>query len=203
MALLSSQFFARTTHARVRSCAWAVLASVVLWCSAGPALAAGPPAPAPPAEYQVKAAFLFNFTQFVEWPPTAFPEAGSPLIIGVLGADPFGPYLDNLVRGESRGTHPIQVVRYQQAEEIEQCHILFVGQREAGQLDAVFARLKNRSILTVGDFKGFALRGGMIRFLTVNNKIRLRVNLEAAKAAGLVLSSKLLRPAEVVTTGNP
>ena len=151
-------------------------------------------------EYQIKAAFLFNFTQFVEWPPGAFPDPQAPLIIGVLGDDPFGPFLDEAVRGEKSGSHSIAVQRYRNALEAVQCHILFIGYYEMDRLEQVLSALKGRNILTVGDTLNFARRGGMIRFVTVNNKIRLRVNLEAAKAAGLTLSSKLLRPAEIVTT---
>lgn len=155
------------------------------------------------SECQIKAAFLFNFTQFVEWPAAAFPDPQAPLIIAVLGEDPFGPTLDGVVRGEASGRHPIKVERYQSPEEIGHCHVLFIGYRDAEQLDRAFAQLKGRSILTVGDVKGFATRGGMIRFLNVNNKIRLRVNVEAARSAGLILSSKLLRPAEIVITEKP
>ena len=152
-------------------------------------------------EYQVKAVFLFNFAQFVEWPPEAFPEARTPLVIGILGEDPFGAYLDETVRGETVNNRPLTVQRYSQVEEIKTCHVLFISRSEAYRLEQILASLKGRNILTVGDAVGFARRGGMIRFLIEQNKIRLRVNLEAAKDANLVLSSKLLRPAEIVAPG--
>src|SRR5688500_2932564 len=79
------------------------------------------------AEYQLKAVFLFNFAQFVEWPPEAFPENQSPLVIGVLGEDPFGPYLDQIVSGENANNRPLAVQRYRQVEEIKTCHILFIS----------------------------------------------------------------------------
>ena len=175
---------------------WLVL-SVVL-------LAGGLDSPAetvPPPEYQLKAVFLFNFAQFVEWPPEAFPEAQTPLVIGILGEDPFGAYLDETVRGETVNNRPLTVQRYSQVEEIKTCHVLFISRSEAYRLEQILASLKGRNILTVGDAVGFARRGGMIRFLIEQNKIRLRVNLEAAKDANLVLSSKLLRPAEIVAPG--
>jgi hypothetical protein len=156
---------------------------------------------APPAEYQLKAVFLFNFAQFVEWPPEAFPEAQTPLIIGVLGEDPFGIYLDDTVRGEKVNNRPLIVQRYHRLDEIKTCHILFVSQSEANRLEPIFTSLKGRNTLTVSDAVGFAQRGGMIRFVTERNKIRLRINLEAAKAANLTISSKLLRPAEIVSPG--
>jgi len=151
-------------------------------------------------EYQIKAAFLFNFSQFVEWPPDAFSDPQAPLIIGVLGNDPFGTFLDEAVRGEKSGGHPIVVQRYRYAAEAGRCHILFISYEEADRLEPAFTSLKGHSILTVGDATAFGQRGGMIRFVTVNNKIRLRINLEATKTAGLTLSSKLLRPAEIITS---
>ena len=152
-------------------------------------------------EYQIKAVFLFNFSQFVEWPTNAFPETQTPLVIGVLGEDPFGTYLEETVRGETVNNHPLVIQHYRRAEDIKACHILFISQSEAGRLDRIFESLKGRNILTVGDVENFARRGGMIRFITEKNKIRLRINLEAAKAASLTISSKLLRPAEIVAPG--
>lgn len=152
-------------------------------------------------EYQVKAVFLFNFAQFVEWPAKAFPQAQSPLVIGILGDDPFGAYLDATVRGEKVNNRPLIVQRYRRVEEIKTCHVLFISESEANRLGQIFSRLQGRNILTVGDTAGFALDGGIIQFATEKNKIRLKINLEAAKAAGLTISSKLLRPAEIVGGG--
>ena len=154
-----------------------------------------------PAEYQVKAVFLFNFAQFVDWPSNVFPEAQTPLVIGVLGEDPFGAYLDETVRGEKVNNRPVIVQRYRRIGEIKACHVLFISRSEVDRLEQILASLKGQSILTVGDFDGFARRGGMIRFVTEKNKIRLRIGLETAKAANLVISSKLLRPAEIVAPG--
>lgn len=156
---------------------------------------------ASPGEYQLKAGFLYNFAHFIEWPANAFSDPESPIVIGVLGNDPFASDLDGIVRGEKVNNHPLVVQRYQQVEEIKACHILFISQSEAKRLERIFMALKNRSVLTVGDADGFARRGGMIRFATQNNKIRFRVNLEAAKNANLTISSKLLRAAEIVAPG--
>lgn len=152
-------------------------------------------------EYQVKAVFLFNFTQFVEWPTYVFPEAQTPLIIGVLGEDPFGPYLDQTLRGEASKTHPLIAQRYRSIEEIQTCHILFISRSQRYRLQQVLASLKDKSILTVSDVPGFARQGGIIQFITQENKIRLRINVEAAKASGLRISSKMLRLAEIVGEG--
>ena len=148
-------------------------------------------------EYQVKAVFLFNFAQFTEWPAAAFADANSPLIIGILGADPFGAYLDETVRNERVNNRPLGIQRYQRVDEIKSCHILFISRSETDTYEQIFARLQGRSILTVGDAEGFATRG-MIRFVTEQNRIRLRVNLGAARAASLTISSKVLRTAEIV-----
>lgn len=160
---------------------------------------AAPAAPAP--EYQLKAVFLFNFAQFVEWPQEAFPDAQTPLTIGVLGEDPFGAYLDSTVRGETVNGRSLVVQHFLRVDEITTCHILFISRSEANRLEQILSALKSRSILTVSDLSRFAGRGGMVRFLTDRNKIRLRINVAAAKAANLTISSKLLRPAEIVTTG--
>ena len=156
---------------------------------------------APAKEYQVKAVFLYNFAQFVEWPEAAFPDAQTPLVIGVLGEDPFGGYLEDTVRGEKVNNRPLVIERYRRVEEVRICHILFISRSEADRLEKIFAELKGRNILTVGDFDGFTKSGGMMRFVTEKNKTRLRINLEAAKAARLTISSKLLRPAEIIASG--
>jgi hypothetical protein len=182
---------------RSLSAVWLLL-SVLLVSGA---LALSAPAAAP-GEYQLKAVFLFNFAQFVEWPPQAFPDAQAPLVIGVLGMDPFGAYLDETVRGETVNNRPLVVQRYGRVEDINTCHILFISRSEADRLEQIVASLKGRSILTVSDAEDAALRGVMIRMIMVENKIRLRINLEEAQAANLKISSKLLRPAEIVTSGN-
>lgn len=152
------------------------------------------------SEHEVKAVFLFNFVQFAEWPPEAFSDPRSPIVIGVLGKDPFGRVLDDVVIGEVVRNRQLVVERFHRVEEIKTCHILFISPSETGKYEQIFARLQGRSILTVGDTEGFSTRGGMIRFLTEQNRIRLRVNVGAAKAAGLTISSKLLRAAEIVGT---
>jgi len=151
------------------------------------------------SEYQVKAVFLFNFAQFVDWPAEAFPATDTPLVICVLGNDPFGGALDQTVRDERLGGRSFQVRRHQSVDEIQTCHILFISRAEGDRPEAILAGLKDRPILTVSDANGFAERGGMIRFVTDRNRIRLQLNLAAAEAARLTISSKLLRVAEVIT----
>ena len=151
------------------------------------------------SEAQVKAVFLFNFAQFVDWPPEAVPDSQAPLVIGILGEDPFGDFLDATVRGERRGSRPFAVRRYQRVDDITRCDILFINRSAADAPEEILARLKNRPILTVSDADRFAERGGMIRFVTDRGRIRLQINPVSAEAAHLTISSKLLRVAEVIT----
>lgn len=150
---------------------------------------------APVPEYQVKAVFLFNFAQFVTWPSQESSRA--PLVIGILGDDPFGSYLDETVRGEKVNNRPLAIQRFRQSTELRNCNVLFISQSERDRVGQIVSNLKGRSILTVSDMDGFADIGGMIQFVTERNKIRLRINLEAVKAANMKISSKLLRVAEV------
>ncbi len=149
-------------------------------------------------EYRLKAAFLFNFAQFVKWPARAFPDGQTPMVIGVLGDDPFGADLDEIVRGEQVNNRPLVVERYRRMEDIRTCHVLFISRSEADRAGQILGSLKGRPILTVGDIDSPALRGVMVRFATEKNKIRLKINAETAKAAELTISSKLLRAADIV-----
>jgi hypothetical protein len=197
MALLRA--FARR-RLKPRATGWAGVCALVSDLSLGQAgVLAEQSAPTP--EYGLKAVFLFNFAQFVEWPASAFPEADAPLVICILGADPFGAYLDETVRGERVNDRPLAIRRNQGVGEIGACHILFVSRPEQGRLSEILDSLKGTSVLTVSDAERFASRGGMIGFVTEQNRIRLRVNLQAARAAKLTISSKLLRPAQIVSTG--
>jgi hypothetical protein len=153
---------------------------------------------APSREFQVKAVFLYNFAQFVEWPREAFDDPKSPLIIGILGLDPFGEALDEMVRGETVNGRPLVVERYRWVGEANRCHILFISGSEGPRSEQIATTLKDRSVLTVCDWEGLSGRGAIVRFVMERNRVRLRINLEAAKAAGLNISSKLLRSAETV-----
>ena len=170
---------------------WRRLALLLI---AGGLLGAAPPV----SEYQLKAVFLFNFAQFVEWPPAALPRENAPFVIGVLGKDPFGTDLDDVVRGETLNRHALAVERYHKVAEVRDCQILFIAASELPQLEGILTALRGRSILTVTDADGSAVRGVMIGLVRQDNRIRLRIDLQATKASNLTISSKLLRPAEIV-----
>ncbi len=151
-----------------------------------------------PSEYQVKAVFLFNFTQFVDWPPQSFADAQAPFVIGVLGHDPFGSALDETVRGESVNGRPLVVQRFRSVAELKPCHILFIDRSAGDEASQTLALLAHQGTLTVSDFDAQSPRSVIIRFLNEGKKIRLRINVDSARDAGLTISSKLLRPAQVV-----
>ncbi len=152
----------------------------------------------PVSEYQVKAVFLFNFSQFVSWPAAAFASADAPLVIGVLGDDPFGGELDAVVAGERVGGRALLVRRYREVADIKDCQILFIDRSEAARLRDIVRALRGRSILTVSDIEGAAGSGVMITLVLEADHVRMRINVAAARASGLVLSSQLLRPAQIV-----
>jgi hypothetical protein len=153
-----------------------------------------------PSEYQVKAIFLYNFTHFVDWPPTAFASSDAAFVIGIIGEDPFGARIDEAVRGEQVNGHPLVVRRFHHIEEVTACQILFIPRSESAQLGHILVALNHGNTLTVSDMDRSAERGVVIQFMTENNRIRLRINVESAHGAGLTLSSNLLRPAEIVST---
>lgn len=155
-------------------------------------------AAAAPSEDQVEAVFVFNFAHFVEWPPQSFATPNEPFIIGILGSDPFGAHLDEVVRGEQINGHPLQVQRYRSLADVGRCQILFIDRSENERIDQILAALNGRSILTVSQADGAAEHGVMIQFAVENSRVRLRINVDSARAAGLTISSKLLRPAAIV-----
>jgi hypothetical protein len=152
----------------------------------------------PPGEYEVKAAFLYNFAKFVEWPAEAFDDADAPLTIGVLGEDPFGDTLEQTVKGKTANGRKLAIRRFHKVRDLQPCHILFISSSEKRHLSEILDRLKGSSVLTVGEVEGFAKRGGVINFFVEDNRIRFEVNVDAAKRAKLKMSSKLLRLARIV-----
>jgi hypothetical protein len=150
------------------------------------------------SEYKLEAAYLCRFVDFVAWPSDAFASADSPLVIGVLGHDPFGNVLEKLTQGQTSRGHPLVVRRFAGLKDVQDCQVLYVSSDETGDLGKILRALDGRPILTVSDVRDFAERGGMIRFFTERNKLRFRVNLQAAKTRQLSISSRLLQLAEVI-----
>lgn len=166
------------------------------WLCAGPAQrASGQVA----GESKVEAVLLYNLARFVDWPTGAFAQTNSPIVIGILGHDPFGLELEQAVAGETVNGRPIRVEHCSSVEEAARCHIVFVSSSERRHARQIVAQLKGHPVLTVSDLSDFARRaGGMVAFyINDQNKIRLRLNLEAAKSAHLSVSSKLIQVAEL------
>jgi hypothetical protein len=156
-------------------------------------LASVPPTAAQdPSEYQVKAAFLYNFTKFVDWPEAKLNGADH-LYLCVLGADPFGEELDLTVAGKSVKGKWLTVRRLQNGGDVRDCHLLFVADADQFHLEFVLNEAREAHVLTVGDTEDFAARGGMINFRMDGNKVRFEINATAAEEAGLRISSHLLK----------
>ena len=144
-------------------------------------------------EYEIKAAFLYNFMRFVEWPPEAIPDSTAPLVIGILGTDPFGRALDQILEEALIENRPIRAVRFPRLADVDSCHVLFVSTSEDHVLSDVLQALGQRPVLTVGEAADFAVSGGMIQFVLRDSKVRFEINLAAAIRTRLKISSRLLR----------
>ncbi len=161
------------------------------------------------SEYLVKAGFIYNFAKFVEWPSTAFAEPDSPIVIGVLGTDPFGEIINHVVEGKKIGARGFVVRRFKWSKELKDskdftnCRILFVSSSEKMHFEEVVEAVKGLPILTVGEAPGFAERGGMIRLMLEDNRVRFEVNVEAAHEGNLNISSRLLTLARIIAPTGP
>ena len=167
--------------------------------AARPGPAAIGPAATGPAEYEVKAAFLYNFARFVEWPEA--PAGDGPFVITVLGRDPFGAALDDTLRGKTIGQRRIEIRRASRSEDLAGSRIGFISDSERDRLPAILKSLEASPVLTVGEMDEFAERGGVIRFRVEQDRVRLDINVAAAERARLRISSQLLKLARIVPPG--
>jgi len=153
------------------------------------------------SEYLIKAGFIFNFAKFVEWPPTTFAQPDSPIVIGILGTDPFGAIIDQIVQDKKIGGRGFVVKRMKwgtDLKDLKECKILFVGASERVHIDELVQIVRGLPILTVGETPGFAEHGGVIRLVLEDNRVRFEVNVDAARQAGLTISSRLLTLARII-----
>ena len=149
-------------------------------------------------EYQVKAAFLYNFAKFVEWPPGTFASATDPIGICIAGVNPFGSTLETMVQGKKIGDRVFAVRRIADTQQTKGCQILFIGSAEWKRVRPLLEALKGAAILTVGETDDFTAAGGMIAFQIEGPRVRLQIDLEAAEHSRLKMSSKLLSLAQIV-----
>jgi hypothetical protein len=147
-------------------------------------------------EYQVKAFFLYNFARYVEWPTETFKAANDPIVICILGQNPFGGALEQAVAGKLLGARPF-VVRQISETPPGCCHILFVNSSERRRFRSMAGRLRGSAVLSVGETPGFTADGGIINFKLENGKVRFEIDIEAAGREHLRISSKLLSLAQI------
>jgi hypothetical protein len=145
------------------------------------------------SESDVKAAFLYNFTKFVDWPPAAFASGDSPFRLCVFGQDPFGRGLDDLVRGETVNSRRLVVERPDRIQDLRSCHLLFVSRSERARTEEILDSLRGTSVLTVGESDGFLDKGGLINFVRSGTKIRFEIRERPATPEAPKISSKLMR----------
>ncbi len=172
---------------------------IVVACLAATITAAAQSARAP--EYEVKAAFLYNFAKFVEWPANAFAQSSAPLRICVLGQDPFGDTLNRIVQGKSISGRTIVNQRLQSPAEAHPCHILFISGSNLEALNKALQSTRDLPLLTVGESDVFLELGGVINFVLEQDRVRFEISLGAAESHRLKLSSKLLAVARAVKSG--
>ncbi len=153
-------------------------------------------------ENELKAAILYNFAKYVEWPAGALAEQPEPLVLCIIGDHPFG---DALAQVEGRPVHgrPLAIHMASEVDALGICHMVFLGASEIRRVDAVLDRYRNQSVLTVADIEGFAERGGIIDMFKAEGRVGFTVNLDAARSANLVVSSRLLALARIVGDTRP
>lgn len=146
----------------------------------------------PLSEYQVKAAFLYNFGKFITWPETVLPASGNQFKLCILGNDPFDNRLTLMMQGKTIQGKPVLVTPMQEIPELNSCHLLFISPSEQGRLAEIFRSLKGSNTLTVGEMPGFLEKGGMIFLYIEDNRVQFNINTNATSGAHLKISSQLI-----------
>jgi uncharacterized protein DUF4154 len=151
-------------------------------------------------EYDVKAAFLYNFVKFTEWPASAFRDEEAPIVLGIFGEDPFGPELDRMLAEKTAHGRSFEVRRLLLPGDAASCHVLFIANSGEERWPAIVDAIKGRPILTIGESRDFARHRGHINFVVENNRVLFEINLERTASSSLMISSQLLRLARLVST---
>jgi hypothetical protein len=149
-------------------------------------------------EYQVKAAFLFNFAQFVKWPGTSFANADAPFCIGILGDDPFGEALQEIIQGEAIDNHKLVVRHGQSFTDLQDCQMIFISKSQEDHMAQILSELDSKPILAVSEIESFAQNGGAINFYLQEGKVRFEINPSSARRGGMKVSSQLLNLGKIV-----
>ncbi|HXT10993.1 MAG TPA: YfiR family protein [Candidatus Angelobacter sp.] len=148
-------------------------------------------------EYEIKAAYLYNFINYIDWPEDAFPAPGGTITIGIVGQSPFDAALEVLNGKQIKG-RTVALKQITDTKELDQCQIVFINSSEKARLPELLEKLKDSRALTVSEIDGFAQQGGIINFISEHNKVRFEINPDAARRLGLNISSELLKLAKVV-----
>jgi hypothetical protein len=149
-------------------------------------------------QYEVKAGFVTSFANFVEWPPEAFKSPHDPFVICVLGRNPFGATLAGLVAGKVVGNRALMLRELMDVREAEGCHILFISASEHLRFRAILSSLREQSIFSIGDTNDFVSEGGVANLRIENGRVRIEINVVAAKEKNLRISSRLMGLARIV-----
>ena len=184
--------------ARCRSLVLACFAALLFNLAASPPCRAQGQASPSVAEYQIKAAYLYKFLGFVEWPPQAFTRADAPLVIGVLGANPLADELAQVVATRQASGRPVAVRRLKPGDGMAELHVLFVARGEAARLPGLVATARDHPLLIVTEIDDAMPQGSAINFVVVEDKVRFDVALPAAEKANLRISARLLTVARKV-----
>ncbi len=152
-----------------------------------------------PSEYEIKAAMIYRFAQFLEWPTDLFESNQSPLHICIAGPEPFGNSIDLVLKDQSVGTHKLLILRHPQVATATNCHLIFISRGQASETEKLLALLKGRPVLTIGEEDDFAKKGGHIRLYLQENKLRFDINLAAMERSGLKMHSQVMKLATRIT----
>ena len=171
-----------------------MLLAALVWSS----LPATSTAQSRPTEYQIKAAFLSKFAGFVEWPAGSFADSTAPVVIAILGRDPFGEAIDSVVKGKTVRGRAFRIERVDKLAAASSAHIVYVSESKRRQLAAILEQTRDLPLLTVSDIQSFARDGGIVAFGAREERVTLTINAGAAKRAGLRVSSRLLKIARIV-----
>ena len=153
------------------------------------------------SEEQLKAAFLVSFTKYIDWPPEAFKTPADPVVIGILGNDPFGPEFDASLKTKKGLTRPVELRRIRNVEDAGGCHLLYISESETPRLPAILGALRGKQVFTVGENKDFMKHGGMLRFWRDGDNVAFYINNTVARAAGLAVQARLLQLSREPATG--
>lgn len=195
---LSEQYTVRMSSNRILKKRFKLVAAVLACTAIFGSVAYARETGSSPSEYEIKAAFLYNFANFVEWPPKTPADNTGAFIIGVIGDNPFGNTLEKTVAGKTVGGHKIDIRYFKSVRDLKPCHILFVSSSEDNHIGKISDAVKDWHVLTVGDSDNFARSGGVIGFVVEDKKIRFEINVDSARKTGLKISSKLLKLAKTV-----